>query len=153
MSNQEPKEFEFLLTIDGNIIVQRLFNVRGFNPNVKKSLDLYHTTNSICARIEDDMKEKTLEYMTENQDYLTSDEYQEYTTTGKKEDFILEIKSGDEVFIKSAFPAFVYHPKVRVDIRHMLKDFQYELVETLSSKLLEETYLGKDLEVNYLGKE
>lgn len=153
MSNQEPKEIEFLLTIDGNIIVQRLFNVRGFNPNVNKSLDLYYTATSICNRIEDDMKEKTLEYMSQNQDYLTSDEYQEYVNPNKKEDFLLEVKSGDEVFIQRVFPASVYHPKVRVDIRHMLKDFQYELVETLSTKELEENYLGKDLEVKYLGRE
>jgi hypothetical protein len=58
----------------------------------------------------------------------------------------------EEVFIQRVFPAFVYHPKVRVDIRHMLKDFLFELSDTLSSTNLEESYLDKELEVNYLGK-
>lgn len=153
MNNQESKMFEFLLTIDNNIIVQRIFNVRDYNPNVKKSLDLYNTVTSICARIEADMKKKTFEYMTENADFFTSEEYQDNLNPIKNDDYILEIKSDNEVFIKRAFPAYVYHPKVRVDIRHMLKDFLYELTETLSQKKLEETYLGKSLEVNYLGKE
>lgn len=153
MNNQDVKMFEFLLTIDNNIIVQRIFSVRGYNPNVKKSLDLYHTVTSICDRIEEDMKKKTFEFMSDNQDFFMSEDYQENPNSSKKDDYLLEIKSDNEVFIQRAFPAYVYHPKVRVDIRHMLKDFLYELTDTLSSNKLEETYLGKSLEVNYLGKE
>lgn len=153
MNNQDVKMFEFLLTIDNNIIVQRIFSVKGYNPNVKKSLDLYHTVTSICDRIEDDMKKKTFEFMSENQDFFMSEDYQDNPNSSKKDDYLLEIKSDNEVFIQRAFPAYVYHPKVRVDIRHMLKDFLFELTDTLSSEKLEETYLGKSLEVNYLGKE
>ena len=153
MNNQESKEFEFLLTIDGNIIVQRLFNVRNYNPNVKKSLDLHITVTSICERIEEDMRRKTFDYMTNNQDFFMSEDYQDNLNSPKKDDYLLEIKSENELFIQRAFPAYVYHPKVRVDIRHMLKEFLYELTDTLSSNVLEETYLGQSLEVNYLGKE
>ena len=153
MISQDVKPFEFLLTIDNNIIVQRIFNVKGYNPNVKKSLDLYNTVTSICHRIEADMKKKNFEFMSENKDFFTSEDYQDNVNSSKKDDFILEIKSEEGVFIKRAFPAYVYHPKVRVDIRHMLKDFLSELTETLSSSNLEDTYLGMSLEVNYLGKE
>lgn len=152
MNSQDVKMFEFLLTIEGNIIVQRIFAVKNYNPNVKKSLDLYNTVTSICDRIGFDMKKKTFEYMSENQDLFESDEYQNNTNNSKKEDFILEIKSDNDVFIKRAFPAFVYHPKVRVDIRYMLKDFLNELIDTLSSTNLEDTYLGMSLDVKYLGK-
>lgn len=153
MNSQDVKMFEFLLTIDNNIIVQRIFSVRDYNPNVKKSLDLYHTVTNICERIKDDMKKKTFEFMSDNQDFFMSEDYQDNPNSSKKDDFLLEIKSDNEVFIQRAFPAYVYHPKVRVDIRHMLKDFLFELTETLSSNKLEEEYLGKSLEVNYLGKE
>jgi hypothetical protein len=153
MSNQEITEFEFLLTIDENIIVQRMFKVQGYNPNVKKSLDLYYTVTSICEIIENDMKQKTLEYMCDNQNYYDFDINPDLNNQNKKDNFYLSIKLGEEVFIERVFPANVYHPHVRVDVRPMLKDFLYELTDILSSKELEETYLGKDLEVNYLGKE
>lgn len=152
MSNQDVKMFEFLLTIDNNIIVQRIFSVKGYNKKVKNSLDLYDTVTSISKRIEEDMKMKNLIYMSENEEYISSDENQENTYQIKKDNFLLEIKSDDEVFIQRSFPAYVYHPKVRVDIRHMLRAFLSELTDTLSSLDLEENYLDKKLEVDYLGK-
>ena len=152
MNNQNFKVCEFLLTLDGNIIVQRMFNVRGFNPNVKKSLDLYNTVTHICDRISEDMKKKNFEYMTENEVYFTSDEYQDEDNLNKKDDFLLEIKSEDDVFIQRTFPAYVYHPKVKVDIRHMLKEFLYDLTETLSSNDLETSYLDKELDYTYMGE-
>jgi len=48
MSNNETTKLEFLLTLSGNIIVQRFFNVRGYNPKVRKSLDLHDNIKKIC---------------------------------------------------------------------------------------------------------
>ena len=41
MKEQESTKMEFLLTLNDNIVVQRFFNVRGYNPMAKNSLELY----------------------------------------------------------------------------------------------------------------
>ena len=42
MKEQESTKMEFLLTLNDNIVVQRFFNVRGYNPKAKNSLELYY---------------------------------------------------------------------------------------------------------------
>jgi hypothetical protein len=37
----ESVKLEFLMTVNNNIIVQRFFNVRDFNPDAKNSIELY----------------------------------------------------------------------------------------------------------------
>ena len=48
---QDPNKFEFLLTLDGNIICKRYFNVRDFNPKTKKSMNLHEEVKYICDKI------------------------------------------------------------------------------------------------------
>ena len=55
MSNNETTKLEFLLTLNDNIICQRFFNVRGFNPKVKRSIDLHYDVKNICEEIEERM--------------------------------------------------------------------------------------------------
>jgi len=59
MSNNETTKLEFLFTLSGNIICQRFFNVKGYNPNVRKSLELNDEVKKICEEIEENLKEKT----------------------------------------------------------------------------------------------
>jgi len=47
MKEQEITKMEFLLTLNDNIIVQRFFNVRGYNPKAKNSVDLYEYIKSL----------------------------------------------------------------------------------------------------------
>jgi hypothetical protein len=65
----------------------------------------------------------------------------------EKEEFLLEIKIGEDVFIQRMFPAYYYHPKVRysVDIRPRLKTILTDLTDILSSEELETTYLQYEL--------
>jgi hypothetical protein len=71
MSNQEVTKFEFLLTLEGNIICQRFFNVREHNPKSRRSMDLHYYVKNICDDIGVDLKTKTLDYLHENRDYFT----------------------------------------------------------------------------------
>ena len=41
MKEQDSTKMEFLLTLNDNIVVQRFFNVRGYNPKAKNSVELY----------------------------------------------------------------------------------------------------------------
>ena len=53
---QDPNKFEFLLTLDGNIICQRFFNVRDYNPRTRRSINLHEEVKFICTEISDDLK-------------------------------------------------------------------------------------------------
>ena len=147
MSNNEATKLEFLLTLSGNIIVQRFFNVKGYNPNVRRSIELHDNVKKICEEIESDLKEKTLEYLHENQHYFPVFDPSNNEGPDTEEYFQLEIKQNDDVFISRVFPAHIFHPKVRysVDIRPILRRVLGELSETLSSTDITTKYLNYNL--------
>jgi hypothetical protein len=148
MSNQDNiTKFEFLLTLEGNIICQRFFNVRDHNDAAKRSMDLHYYVKNICEEISEDLKIKSSDYLCENQNYFLSSDYVEDSNEKDREHFLLEIKLGDDVFIQRIFAAYYYHPKVRytVDIRPKLKRILSDLTDILSSYDLETSYLQYEL--------
>jgi hypothetical protein len=88
-----------------------------------------------------------MDYLYDNVDFFHDSNNLESQTDTTNESFVLEIKLGDEVFIRNMFPANYYHPKVRytVDIRPHLKRYLSELTGILSSKNLETTFLNYEL--------
>lgn len=147
MSNQEITKFEFLLTLENNIICQRFFNVKNHNPKSRCSMDLHFAIKEISEQVSDDLKIKSSDYLCENRNYISIFENVEDSTDKKNEYFLLEIKLNDDVFISRIFPAYYYHPKVRytVDIRPRLKKILSDLTEILSLKELETEYLEYQL--------
>jgi hypothetical protein len=147
MSNQDLTKFEFLLTLEGNIICQRYFNVRDYNPKARKSMDMHYYVKNICEDIEHDLKIKSSNYLCENQNIFLSSENVEDSSEKESSHFLMEIKLGEEVFIQRIFPAYLYHPKARftVDIRPRLKRILSDLTEILSSSELETSYLQYEL--------
>jgi hypothetical protein len=110
-------------------------------------MDLHYYIKNICDEISDDLKMKTSDYLSDNQNYFLNSEVVEDENEKEKEHFLLEIKLGDDVFISRIFPAYYFHPKVRytVDIRPNLKRFLSELTDILSSEDLETVYLQYQL--------
>lgn len=148
MSNQqEITKFEFLLSLEGHIICQRFFNVKDHVEQSKRSLDLHYYVKKICEEISEDLKIKSSNYLCENQNFILNSEVVEDSKVAEKEEFLLEIKLGDDVFISRIFPAYYYHPKVRytVDIRPKLKRILSDLTDILSSEELETSYLQYEL--------
>lgn len=146
-TNDEMNKFEFLLTLDGNIIVQRYFFVKDYNPRAKRSMDLHYEVKNICEKISEDLKIKSSDYLVENQNFFLNNEVVEEPNEHDEQYFLLQIKQLDEVFIERIFPAHFYHPKVRyaVDIRPMLKRILNDLTEVLSLKHPDMTYLQYQL--------
>lgn len=144
---QETTKFEFVLTLQNNIIIQRYFNVKDFNPKSKYSMDLYEIIKNISVEIANDLKIKTSDYLCQNQNYFYGFDGNYVEEENPEVNYILEIKSGDEVFIQRSFPAHYYHPKVRytVDIRPKIRSMLADLTDVLSSKKLVTTYMGYDL--------
>lgn len=147
MNIQEQNKFEFLLTLDGNIICQRFFNVKDYNPVTRRSMNLHYEVKNICENISEDLKIKSSEYLIDNQGFFLNNDNVEDPKELEEQYFLLQIKQGDDVFIQRIFAAHYYHPKVRyaVDIRPRLRRILADLTEVLSLGDPETTYLQYEL--------
>ena len=147
MNNQDLTKCEFLLTLEGNIIIQRFFSVKDFNPEATNSVELYECVKEICDIISDDLKIKNSEFLYENQNFFFNSEDVESEEEIKEEYFLLEVKIEDDVFMERIFPAHVYHPKARyaVDIRPKVRMILGMLTDTLSLTHPETVYMDYNL--------
>jgi hypothetical protein len=144
---QDQNKFEFLLKLDGNIICQRYFNVKDYNPRTRRSMNLHEEVKYICLEISDDLKLKSSDYLSENQAFFMNNDIVEDPKEMEEQYFSLQIKQGDDVFIERIFAAHYYHPKVRyaVDIRPKLRKILADLTDVLSHSDPETTYLQYEL--------
>lgn len=56
------ERFQFVFSVNGNIICQRYFKINGFNKESIYSLDLKHTLDEAVDMIKDDLKDKSITY-------------------------------------------------------------------------------------------
>ena len=66
MKEQTATKLEFLMKVNNNIIVQRLFNIKDYNPKAKSSTDLYNLVRDFKMDLERELKMKTATYMLDN---------------------------------------------------------------------------------------
>ena len=149
MKEQDSTKMEFLLTLNDNIVVQRFFNVRGYNPRAKNSLELYEYVKGLKEELEYYLKMKTVIYMMDNQDSIIHDpKIMETSFTEGPEIFNLFIKFGEQTLCHRVFDGKKFPPKVRytVDVRPFIKDVLRELTDIFSNSQLSHKYL--ELELN-----
>jgi len=145
---QDSTKLEFLLTLNDNIIVQRFFNVRGFNPKAKNSYELYDFMKSIKDSLSYDLKMKTVIYMMDNKDAIMHDPNVMSTSyTDDAEYFNLYVKLGDQTICHRIFDGKMFPPKVRytVDVRPFLKEILRGLTDIFSDYRLSYEYLDYQL--------
>ena len=148
MKEQDSTKMEFLLTLNDNIVVQRFFNVRGFNPKAKNSLELYEYVKSLKEELEYYLKMKTVIYMMDNRDSIIYDsKIMETSFTEGPEVFNLFIKVGEQTLCHGVFDGKKFPPKVRytVDVRPFIKDVLRELTDIFSNGQLSYKYLEFEL--------
>jgi hypothetical protein len=148
MKEQDSTKMEFLLTLNDNIVVQRFFNVRGYNPKAKNSLELYDFVKRLKDELEYNLKMKTVVYMMDNKDSIVSDpSIMDTSFTDGSEQFNIYIKIGEQTICHRYFDGKVFPPKVRytVDVRPFLKDVLRELTDIFSGQKLSFDYLSFDL--------
>ena len=148
MKEQESTKMEFLLTLNENIVVQRFFNVRGYNPKAKNSMDLHDFMKALGEELHYYLKMKTVVYMMDNQEAIIHDpSIMETSFTEGPEKFNLYVKVGDTTLSHRQFDGKLYPPKVRytVDVRPFLKEVLKELTDIFSTKKLTYEYLDFDL--------
>ena len=137
MKEQDITKVEFLLMCNDNIVVQRFFNVRGFNKNAHKSEQFYHHVDSLCLELKYDLKMRSVIYMLDNQyEILENPELLNTSITDGPENFNLIIKVGDMTICHRQFDAKPYPPKVRytVDLRPKLKSIMAEFTDIFSGQ-------------------
>jgi hypothetical protein len=148
MKDQETTKLEFLMMVNDNIIVQRFFNVREFNPNAKNSTNLYEYLYDFKDSLERELKMKTVTYMLDNTyEIISNPNVLETSNTEGPENFNIFIKSGDTTICHRQFDAKVYPPKIRytVDIRPHIKSVLSSLTDIFSSRKLTYDYVGVNL--------
>ena len=148
MKEQDSTKMEFLLSLNDNIVVQRFFNVRGFNYDAKNSLELYYFMKQLSEELQYDLKMKTVIYMTDNKDAICADPTIMNTSfTEGSERFNLYVRVGEQTICHRYFDGKLFPPKVRytVDVRPFLKNVLRELTDIFSSPKLSFEYLGLDL--------
>jgi len=148
MKEQESVKLEFLLTLNENIVVQRFFNVKGYNPRAKNSLELYEYVKSIKDELQYYLKMKTVTYMMDNKESINHDQsIMETSFTEGPEIFNIFIKIGDTTLCHRIFDGKIYPPKVRytVDVRPYLKEILKDLTDIFSNYKLTHEYLGFEM--------
>ena len=139
---------EFLMTLNDNIVVQRFFNVKGFNPKAKSSMELYYYMKEIVETLHYDLKMKTVIYMIDNKEAIMHDpSVMETSFTEGPEVFNIYLKIGDQTICHRQFNGKLYPPKVRytVDVRPYLKEILKTLTDILSDSDLTFEYLEYEL--------
>jgi len=135
MRDQDVTKVEFLLMCNDNIVVQRFFNVKGFNKNAHKSEEFYDHIDMLCRELQYDLKMRSVVYMLDNKYEISENpEILNTSITDGDENFNLYIKVGDLTICQRRFDAKVYPPKVRytVDLRPKLKGILNGLTDIFS---------------------
>jgi len=130
---------EFLMTLNNNFVVQRFFNVKGFNPKAKNSVELTDYIKDLATELQTKLRNKTVVYMLENRFQIEEDaSILETSNTDGPETFNIILKVGNETICHRIFDAKVYPPKVRytLDIRPSIKNILRELTDIFSEKNL-----------------
>ena len=144
MKEMDSTNMEFLLTLNDNIVVQRFFNVRGFNPKAKNSVDLYEYIKALKEELQYYLKMKTVVYMMDNRDSISYDpKVMDTSFTDGPEIFNLFVKVGEQTICHRQFDGKLFPPKVRytVDVRPFLKDVLRDLTDIFSNNQLSYQYL------------
>ena len=143
MKEEQAVKMEFLLTLNDNIVVQRFFNVRGFNSKAKNSVELYELIKDFKHDLERQLKMKTVTYMLDNMyEIVNNPAVMDTSYTDGPEYFNVFIKQGDVTICHRQIDAKIYPPKIRytVDVRPHLKNLLLSLTDIFSSKNLSFEY-------------
>jgi hypothetical protein len=146
---KEQRKFEFTLYLNDNIIVQRFFNIIGFNNRAINSLNFKEAIDDNMILIQSVLKDRTLDFITEHQRHFL--ETKDYEQNVSRDVMKIVVKHDGKVIAYREWDATIYPVKVRytVDIRQHI----YELITRVQKCLctptreLETEYMGYDLQV------
>jgi hypothetical protein len=147
----EEQRFEFGFYINDKVICKRLFNVRDYNPNVLKSLELRELMFNIINTESEDghlgiipeyLKNKSLEYLWSNYDPYSETNSEIYRGVDKEDNYQFEIIVDKKIVTKGQFSGSWFPPKVRyqVNIKDLVPDIMSEIRSFFSQKEYKKNY-------------
>jgi hypothetical protein len=145
MKEQDLTKLEFLMMVNDNIIVQRYFNVRDYNPEARYSTELYEFIREFKDTLIHRLKMKTVDYMLENSYEIQGNpSVLDTSYTDGPEHFNVFIKHGDMTICHRQIDAKIFPPKIRytVDIRPHIKSLLSSLTDIFSAKNLTFEFAG-----------
>ena len=140
-TTDNTQKCELVLKLEDNIVCQRYFTVRNFNPRATNSLDLHENITELVHDFEHDLRWRTLLLLDSNHRTNISE------SKMKEEYFTLTINKGTKTIYTRCFRADIYPPKVRftVDIRPQVFSILRDLTQILSSKKVTTYYQDYNL--------
>ncbi len=150
--NYENLPYEFLLLINKKPIVGRNFQIKGFNNDSLRSIELKDVIDDVVLLIQDQFKSKSRTYLWRYYNpYLiqnTEDVEETRKDIYENEDiFTLQIKVKGRVVAQKVFSGNDYPPKVRydVDIRAIISEIISKIQNGLSYENYTQEYCGYEL--------
>ena len=148
MKETDVIKMEFLITLNDNIVIQRYFNVRGYNPMAKSSLNMSYYLKDFVAQFEYDQKMRSVVYLLENQEQIMEDQnVLDTSNTSGPEIFNFYIKVGEQTICHRILNAKIFPPKIRytVDIRQQVKSVLKDLTDIFSDENFVTSYMNYNL--------
>ena len=148
MKETDVIKMEFLITLNDNIVIQRYFNVRGYNPVAKSSLNMSYYLKDFVAQFEYDQKMRSVVYLLENQEQIIEDQnVLDTSNTSGPEIFNFYIKVGEQTICHRILNAKILPPKIRytVDIRQQVKSVLKDLTDIFSDENFVTSYMSYSL--------
>jgi hypothetical protein len=148
MKEQDIVKMEFLITLNNNIVIQRYFNVRGYNPKARASIELYDYMRDLVDAFEQTQKMKTVVYMLDNQFYISEDPtILDTDNTNNTEYFNFYVRIGEQTICHRILDAKLFPPKIRytVDIRQQAKNVLRHLTDIFSAQNFVTNYMNYTL--------
>jgi hypothetical protein len=148
MKEQELVKLEFLITLNNNIVIQRYFNVKNYNKDAERSMDVYEYLRDFSHEFLLDQKMRTIVYMMDLANEIMEDpSILETSMTEGPEVFHFKILKDNMTICHRSLDAKIFPPKIRytVDIRQQVKSVLRDLTDIFSSEELETNYLDYSL--------
>ncbi len=92
---KEQRKFEFTLYLNDNIIVQRFFNIIGFNNKAINSMNFKYAIDENVELIQSVLKDRALDFITEHQRHFL--ETPDYEQNGSKDMMKIVVKHDGNV--------------------------------------------------------
>jgi len=124
MKEQELVKLEFLITLNNNIVIQRYFNVKNYNKDAERSMDVYEYLRDFSHEFLLDQKMRTTVYMMDLANEIMEDpSILETSMTEGPEVFYFKILKDNMTICHRSLDAKIFPPKIRytVDIRQQVK--------------------------------
>jgi hypothetical protein len=148
MKETDVIKMEFLITLNNNIVIQRYFNVRDYNPQARSSMELYEYLRDFVEEFEYDQKMRSVVYLLENKDEIFENpNILQTSNTECSETFNFLIKVGEQTICHRILDAKLFPPKIRytVDIRQQVKSVLRDLTDIFSDENFVTSYMSYNL--------